>query len=92
MNSGKSEIATSNIGEFATEVAQAVDPSGRVDWRGIHEVVDDTSEVVAHKIALLADLEEVRRIIASQGEVVAIGSDSCLIVSTCGTVKLWWRL
>ena len=92
MNSGKAEITASNIGELAAEVAQAVDPSGRVDGRRVHEVVDNTSEVIAHKIALLADLEEVRRIIASQGEVVAIGSDGCLIVSTCGTFKLWWRL
>ena len=92
MNSGKAEITASNIGEFATEVAQAIDPSRRVDRRWVHELVDDASEVVAHKIALLADLEEVRRIIASQGEVVAIGSDGCLIVSTCGDVKLWWRL
>ena len=92
MNSGKAEITTSNIGELATKVAQAVNPSRRVDWRRVHELVDDASEVVADKIALLADLEQVRRIIASQGEVVAIGSDGCLIVSTCGIFKLWWRL
>ena len=92
MNSGKAEIATSNIGELATEVAQAIDPSRRVDRRRVHELVNDASEVVAHKIALLANLEEVRRIIASQGEVVAICSDGCLILSTCGIFKLWWRL
>jgi len=93
MNSGKAEITTSDVGKLATQVAQAVDPSRGVDSGWIHEIVDDASEVVAQEVALLANGEKVRRIIASQREVVLIGSnDSCSIVSACGIFKLWWRL
>ena len=92
MNSRKAEITPSDIRELPTKVAQAVDPSRWIDRRWIHELVDDASKVVAHEVASLADLEKVRRIIASQRKVVAIGGDGCFIVSTCGNFKLRWRL
>ena len=85
MNSGKPEVTSSNVWEFSTEVAKVVHPSGGIDGSGIDEVVDNATEVVAHKVALVADLEEIRRSITSKSEVVAIGGDGCFIVSTCGT-------
>jgi hypothetical protein len=84
MNSWKAKVTASNVWEFSTKVAQIVVPSRGIDrWR-IHELIDKASEVVAHKITPFADLEKVRRIIASQSEVVAVGGDGCLVVSTCG--------
>jgi hypothetical protein len=84
MNSWEAEVASANVWELAAEISKTVDPSGGVDRSWIHEIIDNATKVVANNIALLADLEEVRRVVASQSEVVAIGGDGCFIVSTCG--------
>lgn len=84
MNRWETEVTSSNVWEFTTKVAQAVDPSRRTDHWRIHEFIDDASEMVADKITLLANMEQVRRIVASQSKVVAIGGDGCFEISACG--------